>query len=327
MSRRFILRAELLFGLGLIAALAEAPSAVAQEAVTLRLSWFVTGYTSPFFLGIEKGWYKEAGLDLTVQESQGTNIAVQQVASGSTTFGFVAAQSAVRVIAQNAPIKIVETIATTNGYCVLVKADSGINSPKDLVGKRYGSTAVSTPGRMLSAYLKANDVPPDSVQRISVDSSNLYAGFIGGQFDAMAGISFDELPRFEARGVKVRCLDYADAGLKMIGLAMITSLSTIQNRPDVVRKFVAVTLKAYEYAFEHPEESAEAAKELGGDAAKNTDVSVGQLNLFKKLRGTPFGVTSNEAMQTTVNLAKQYLDVPYAPLNMDRLFTNEFLPR
>jgi len=320
-------RPAFLAGLVLIAAVAEARSVYALEPVSVRLSWFATGYTSPVFLGIDKGWYKEAGLDVTVQESQGANIAVQQVASGNATFGIVTADAAIRVIAQDAPIKIIGTLATTNGYCVLVKADSGINSPKDLVGKRYGSTAVSAPGRLLSAYLKANNVPPDSVQRISVDFTNLYAGFIGGQFEAMAALSYDEVPRFEARGIKVRCMEYADVGMKMIGYTLITDLSTIQNKPETVRKFVAVTLKAHEYAFQHPEESAEAAKKLGGDAVKDTQMSVAQLNAFKKLRGNPFGVTTTADMQSTVNLVKEYLDVPNAPSDMSRIFTNEFLPK
>jgi NitT/TauT family transport system substrate-binding protein len=321
------LKRGLLSGLALIAIFAQAPSAHAQEAVSVRLSWFVTGYTSPVFLGIDKGWYKESGLDVKVEESQGAAIAVQQVASGNDIFGIVTADAAIRVIAQNAPIKIVGTLATTNGYCVLVKSDSGINSPKDLEGKRYGSTAVSAPGRMLPAYLKANNVPPESVQRITVDFTNLYAGFIGGQFDAMAGLSYDEVPRFEARGIKVRCMEYADVGLKMIGYTLVTNLSTIQNKPETVRKFVAITLKAYDYAFQHPDESAEAAKKLGGDAVKDTAMSVGQLNSFKKLRGNPFGVTTNEAMQSTVDLLKKHLDLANAPSDMSRLFTNEFLPK
>jgi len=326
MSRVSERKAGLLAGLALLVTLAQAPNAHALEEVSLRLSWFATGYTSPFFLGIDKGWYKEAGLDLKVQESQGATIAVQQVASGNATFGTVTADAAVRVIAQDAPIKMVGTLATTNGYCVLVKADSGINSPKDLQGKRYGSTAVSSPGRMLSAYLRANNVPPDSVHRISMDFTNLYAGFMGGQFDAMAALTYDEVPRFEARGIKVRCMEYADVGLKMIGYTIVTRLSTIQSQPDTVRKFVAVTLKAYEYAFQHPEESAEAAKKLGGDAAKDTAMSVGQLNMFQKLAGKPFGVTTDEAMQSTVRLVKENLDVPNTPSDLTRLFTNEFLP-
>jgi NitT/TauT family transport system substrate-binding protein len=317
----------LALGVALAAGATQATTATAQEAISLRLSWFATGYYSPVYLAIEKGWYKEAGLDITVQETQGAAIAVQQIASGNTTFGIVTADAAIRVIGQNAPIKIIGTLSTSNGYCVLVKADSGINAPKDLEGKTYGSTAVSAPGRMLPAYLKANNVPVESVKRVSVDYTNLYAGFIGGQFQAMAGLSFDEVPRFEAKGVKVRCMEYADVGLKMLGYTIVANLSTIQAKPETVRKFVAATLRAYQYAFEHPEESAEAAKKHAGDAAKDVAMSVAQLNAFKPLIGKPFGVTTNEAVQSTANLAKQFLDLPDAPTDMSRIFTNEFLPK
>lgn len=327
MSRLSRLEAGLLAGLALIATVAGATNARAQEAITLRLSWFATGYTSPFFLAVDKGWFKEAGLDVTIQESQGAGIAVQQVASGNSTFGIVTADAVIRVVAQGAPIKIIGTITPTNGYCVLVKADSGINSPKDLEGKSFGSTAVSAPGRMLSPFLKANNVPPDSVKRITVDFTTLYAGFLGGQFDSMAALSYDEVPRFDAKGVKVRCMEYADAGLSMIGYALVASLPTIQNKPETVRKFVAVTLKAYQYAFEHPDESAQAAKKLGGEAVQDAAMSVAQLKAFQKLAGKPLGLTTDQAMQSTVKLVKENLDVPNAPSDMSRIFTNEFLPK
>ena len=313
-------------GFALVAGLASTGISYGEEAVSVRLNWFATGYSAPFYLGVDKGWYKDAGLNVTVQESQGSVLTVQQVASGNSTFGFVSADAVLRVLAQGAPVKIVSTYTPTNGYCVMVRADSGIKSAKDLEGKTYASTAVSAIGKMLPMYLAANGVPPDSVKRISVDGTNLYAGFLARQFEAQGALSFDEPPRFNLQGTKVDCLPYADAGLKMVGQTLVTNTSMIEKHPDTVRHFVFVTLRAFEYSFDHPEEAAEAAKKLGGDAVKNTELSVAQLTAFSKLKGDPFGRTPKAEMESTIAIVREHFGIANVPTDLNKIATDEFLP-
>src|ERR1700733_4457479 len=83
----------------------------AQDDLSVRLNWFAAGYSAPFYLGVEKGWYRDAGLNLTVQEGQGSGATAQQVATGRTTFGFISADAVTRVVAQGAPIKMVASLA------------------------------------------------------------------------------------------------------------------------------------------------------------------------------------------------------------------------
>src|SRR3990172_1990220 len=103
-----------------------ASAQAARESVSVRLNWFAAGYSAPFYIGVDKGWYRDASLDVTVQEGQGSGPTAQQVAAGRTTFGFISADALIRVVAQGAPLKMVAALAQTNGYCVMVKANSGI---------------------------------------------------------------------------------------------------------------------------------------------------------------------------------------------------------
>ncbi|MEZ2208520.1 ABC transporter substrate-binding protein [Sinorhizobium sp. CB7] len=311
--------------LAITTALTSASVAKAADDVTVRLNWFAAGYTAPFYVGVEKGWYKDADLNVTVQEGQGSGPTAAQVAAGRTTFGFVSADALVRVASQGAPVKMVASLAQTEGDCVLVKEASGIKTPNDLEGRRYGSTAASSIGRLLPAYLKAANVDDLVVQRVSVDAANLYAGFIGGQYEGMEALSYDEPPRFEAQGIKVDCLAYADKGIHLIGPGIVTNLDMIKDKPDVVRRFVDVTLRSYAYSYEHPEEAAEIAKKLAGKAVEDTKISTEQLKIFAQLKPKLAGFAKAEDWQSTVTLLGQYLGVS-AP-DVDTLYTNEFLPK
>ena len=84
----------------LAALLAVASPAAAQDRVSLRLNWLLYGFHTPFYLGIERGYYREAGIELTVGEGQGSARAVQLVAAGSDTFGLSDGASIINGVAR-----------------------------------------------------------------------------------------------------------------------------------------------------------------------------------------------------------------------------------
>jgi NitT/TauT family transport system substrate-binding protein len=301
--------------------------AFAADDVSVRLNWFAGGYSSPFYLGIEKGFYRDASINLTVQEGQGSGATAQQVAAGRTDFGFISADAAVRAVARGAPIKMVASIADDAGYCTLVKADSGIKSFKDMAGKKYGATAYSSVAKLLPAALKNAGVPDDKVQRVNVDAANLYAAFLGNQFEGMEALSFDEPPHFDAEGHKVKCLDYTEEGIKVLGLGIIASQSEITNKPDIVKRFVTATLRSFAYSFEHPDEAAAAGKKMVGDSIKDTAVAAAQLKLFQKLQPKPLGSMKEADWKQSIEYLAKYLNIENAPSDPSKYYTDAFLPK
>jgi NitT/TauT family transport system substrate-binding protein len=304
-----------------------AGTALAADDVSVRLNWFAGGYSSPFYLGVEKGFYRDANINLTVQEGQGSGATVQQVAAGRTDFGFVSADAAVRAVAQGAPIKMVANIANDAGYCTLVKAESGINSFKDMAGKKYGATAYSSVAKLLPAALKNAGVPDEKVQRVSMDAANLYAAFLGNQFDGMEALTFDEPPHFDAEGHKVKCLDYTEVGIKVLGLGIVASQSEINNKPDLVKRFVAASLRSFAYSFEHPDEAAAAGKKMVGDSIKDVNVAAAQLKLFEKLQPKPLGSMQDADWKQSIEYLAKYLNIENAPPDTSKYYTGAFLPK
>src|SRR5438046_3504025 len=138
--------------IGALAALAaSATMALAEDAVSLRLNWYFGGLHVPFYYGKERGFYKEEGIDLTINEGRGSANTVQVVAAGSDTFGLADSSSVVATAAKGAEIKSVMSLLNSTGFSVVSLASAGIKTPKDLEGRKL---AVS-PGDPLEQLFRA----------------------------------------------------------------------------------------------------------------------------------------------------------------------------
>src|SRR3954468_8510670 len=123
--------------IGALAALATSVTmALAQDAVSLRLNWYFGGLHVPFYYGKERGFYKEEGIDLTINEGRGSANTVQVVAAGSDTFGLADSSSLIATAAKGAEVISVMSLLNSTGFSVVSLAATGIKSPKDLVGKK-----------------------------------------------------------------------------------------------------------------------------------------------------------------------------------------------
>jgi NitT/TauT family transport system substrate-binding protein len=105
--------------------------AMAQEKATLRLNWLLYGFHTPFYLGVQKGYYKAEGIDLEIGEGQGSARAVQITAAKGDTFGLSDGASIINGITKGAPIRAVMGIMNTKPFAIIARADSGIKSIKD----------------------------------------------------------------------------------------------------------------------------------------------------------------------------------------------------
>jgi NitT/TauT family transport system substrate-binding protein len=75
-----------------------APAAEALQKATLRLDWTALGYHAPFYLGVARHYYQDAGLDLTILEGKGSPAVASLVGNGSDDFGFADASTVAQLI-------------------------------------------------------------------------------------------------------------------------------------------------------------------------------------------------------------------------------------
>src|SRR5678816_2757501 len=142
-------------------------TAPAQEAVSLRLNWYMGGLHVPFYYGKERGFYKEEGIDLSINEGRGSANTVQVVAAGSDTFGLADSSSVVATAVKGAEIKSVMSLLNSTGFSVVSLASSGIRTPKDLEGKKFAVSPGDPLGQLFRACLLYTSDAAD--ERSSVD--------------------------------------------------------------------------------------------------------------------------------------------------------------
>src|ERR1700758_4850784 len=130
-----------------IAALAPAPAlAQGKDKVVLLLNWYVYSEHAPFFLGKERGYFDQEGIDLDVQEGRGSGITVQAVAAGTASFGYADVPTMMKAASKGAPVIAVGVALQTSPMSVMGFADKNIRKPEDIKGK----TVAVTPGDSMS---------------------------------------------------------------------------------------------------------------------------------------------------------------------------------
>src|SRR5580698_4467384 len=115
--------------------------ASALDKASFRLNWYWGGAHSPFQLGLERGYYRDEGIDLTINEGRGSVSTVQGIAAASDDFGFADSSSIMMLASKGAPVKAIMTIHGNSPFGVISLEETGIKTPKDLEGKRLAITA------------------------------------------------------------------------------------------------------------------------------------------------------------------------------------------
>lgn len=305
--------------------------AIAGDKVTLRLDWSTIGYHSPFYLAAERGYYKDAGLDVEILEGKGSGNTVQLIGNGADTFGFADAAVAAKSASQGVPVKVVMGIIRKSPASIIYPSDGPIKKPADLKGK----TIISCPGHaalvFLPAYLKAVGMQMADVKVTTVDCGSLFPLLAQGKAEAATAFTPGSISNLARAGMtKVSHLDYADVGIVLPSHGIIASNKTIGSNPDVVRRFVAATTKGWQVALKEPDAAIKAvvkARPLvaGSEAIFKTELlSYGDYIATPGTAGKPFGWQSPDEWKTAEKLMIEYMDLKPLP-TVEGYFTNAFI--
>src|SRR6201998_2088565 len=130
-----------------VAAMLSLPAtAQGKDKVVLLLNWYVYSEHAPFFLGKERGYFDQEGIDLDIQEGRGSGVTVQAVAAGTATFGYADVPTMIKAASKGAPVTAVWVALQTSPLSVRGFADKNIRKPGDIKGK----TVAITPGDSMS---------------------------------------------------------------------------------------------------------------------------------------------------------------------------------
>ena len=226
-------------------ALASPLAALAQAATPIKfqLDWRFEGPAALFLASSAKGYYKAAGLDVTIDAGNGSGGTVTRVASGTYDMGFADMAALMEFHANNpdAPNKPVAILMVYNNTpaAVLALKKSGITKPADLNGRKLGAPGFDAGRRAFPIFAKANNI--SGVQWTSMDPPLRETMLVRGEIEAITGFSFTSLLNLEARGVKaedVVILPYPSHGVKLYGNVIIAGEDFLKKNPEAVKRFL-----------------------------------------------------------------------------------------
>jgi ABC-type nitrate/sulfonate/bicarbonate transport system substrate-binding protein len=237
----------------------EATSRAEATPVEVKKVTFMAGYKPqadlPFvgvYVAQEKGFFKEQGLDVDIQHSDGSQH-VQLLAAGKIQFATAdAAQVLQRRAESGIPIVAIALIGQTGQQGWVSLADSGINDPTDWVGKTVGFRNTIPPD--FYAILKANGVDPNSVKTVNVGYQPPTL-LLEGKVDVYPVFLSNEPDTIRRQGKEVTVFQAADYGVPTLGLTYISTEDFIASNPDTVERFLKAALKGIQYAIDNPEEA------------------------------------------------------------------------
>jgi NitT/TauT family transport system substrate-binding protein len=283
--------------------------------VTLMLNWYPYGEHAAFYYGLERGYFKDAGIDLTIQPGGGSTQTVQAVAAGKVDFGYADTPALLRTIAAGADVKSIGVFLQTTPAAVQFFADKNIKTVADLKGKSVAGSPGDAAYETLAAVLEANHVPNDAVQRLNVDPAGKLTAVISGRADSLAGFYNDQSPTIEARtGKKMDQLRYAEHGVNFFSTGLLAGDDTIKKDPQLVRDFMHAAQRSWEDAETHKADAVAAEAKLAEQAppaavlAKQWDLTLGLLHTPRTKADKP-GYDDATDWQMTIDVVAKYLQL------------------
>lgn len=316
----------------ILAVALDRPSEVAAgRALKVRMDWRYQGYQAPFFIAVDKGYYKAAGLEVELLAGQGSGTGVKIVASGAEELGFLDAGVVALSISKGAPLKVVAVIIQQNPTVVMSWKDKPVNKPKDMEGKSVSWVPGVATNFTLTALWKANGVDEAKIKKVSTTREASEILFLERKTDFGSGFINASWAVYLAKGYgkDMQIMRAGDWGVNALSLAVVAHTKLIAEEPQVVRTFVTATLKGLKEAVDNPE--------LGWKTVvkhkPEVDAKLAQYGLENSLpllctantKDKPLGWMAEKDWAATLDFLASYMDLaPRLPL--DRYYTNEFIP-
>jgi NitT/TauT family transport system substrate-binding protein len=234
----------------------------ANTPITFQLNWVAGGANAGFAAAVAEGFYRDAGLDVTLVQGNGSGNTAQLVANGRSEIAYADAVAVSQLIAKGAPMKVLSTVYQSNPNEVSALKKTEIKSIKDLAGKKVGVPSGSSQTTMLPLLLKANNLKESDVNLINMPPTAMVPSLLQGQVDAILGSVDSYQIQLEAQGAQTDNYMFADHGVPTVSTSIFASDNYIKNNPEVVKKFIAASLKGWYFALDNPEKAVKDLKSV-----------------------------------------------------------------
>jgi NitT/TauT family transport system substrate-binding protein len=316
----------LITALAAFAAASSMPIAAgAQSAAPLKKITFLTNYVfngrhAPFFVGLEKGFYKDAGFDIQITPATGSGFVITAIDSGKADYGMADVSSVAQGVAKGAKVKgfMVYTDITTNGLASLTPYPT----PESVVGKKIAAGQTDSVRVILPIIFDAKKLDPASINWQAADPSVYFSLLLSGQVDLFTATSDGDVPALtkvaSAQGKAVHFSSFADWGYDIFGYVLLASNATLAKDPAEAQRFAEATKKAVQYAIGNPDETAQIMVKYNPIMNLDT-VKTQWVETIKSIK-TPY-VAKNGYGAATEDRIQRSIDLVEKALKLDAVLT------
>lgn len=304
-------------------------STVAMKDLSMTLNYLPGGAQAGFMYGKSLGLYQKAGINLTIVPGSGSLTTSQLLATGKIDIGYVDAPTAFSVAAKGGNLTVVSPVLQVNGYAIIALQSSGISSVAGLKGKHVAAVAGVAPTVLLPAALQSGGLQQSDINISNIAAASQLGGLITKKFDAIIATGDVQTPQLNEQGQKINTLWYYENGVPTVGESIVVNNDFLKNNPDLVRKFIDVSLQSWVATKNDPAAAAAAENKqfpTEGSVAQQLDQIKADVQLLCAAPGaTHMGTVPDSVWQDTESLLKKYNLLP-ATADYTKYETADYLP-
>lgn len=305
-------------------------------SIKLTLDWKIQGIHSWFYMAKEKGYFSEEGLDVEIDQGEGSAVTITRIMSGAYDAGF----GDMNAVIQNALSKpeqapvMVYQIYNQPPFSVLVKKDGPVGDLKKLAGLKVGSPAGSAAGRLFPALSSAAGIDPAKVEIVNVAPNLQEQMLIRGNVDASLVFNVTSYLNLIGLGLDpdkdFHWYNYGDSGVDVYSNGLMVSRKLLDEHPEAVKGLVKAVNRAMMEVISDPAAGAAAVKSvepLVNETLEKRRIEFAVKNLIVSDETGKVGLGGIDEARLTRSIATikaaYELEGEVAP---ERVFSGDYLP-
>ena len=328
MNRRALARATgaVMLGISIGSASAQAP-----EKFTFALNWFAVGDHAAYWVALEKGYFTQRGLDVTLENSKGSGDSIAKVDTGRADAGLADAVAVLGASARGARVKMVGMVFDNTPLNFFSRKDKPVTKPKDLEGKTVGAPPGDGQRQAWPAFAKLHKIDESKVTWVNVEPAAKIAALAEKRVDVVGDYSTG-LPFYEkAMGQgNALMMPWADTGFDLYSMSVIASDKTMKERPKALRAFLEAAYMGWRDVMADPKGTLAIFKKR----VPEIDLSIIEPNMMlgielmrtKMYADKGIGWIDDKKMCSSVDLVNTYMGLP-RKLECNAVYTTEFLTK
>lgn len=312
------------------------PAAHAQTRIKMILNWKYQGPQAWFLMAQDKGYFKAEGLDVEIDQGEGSAASITKVAAGAYQAGFGDLNALIDLAAKrpaDAPVGVY-MIYNTPPFTIVVKKDSSIRTPKDLEGRTVGGPANDGALKLFPAFAKVAKFDAAKVNITNMAPNLREQMLLRGQVDAVFG--YINTVYFSAKLVGIdpekdlRFINYGDFGMDLYSNAIVFSRAFVKDNPKAVAGFVKAVNRAINDSLANHEAAMDVVMKreplLKRDVEKERLVATLKQEMsHPEIAKIGLGDVDAERLKRAIAMVVDANGLPRTPAN-DEVFDRSFLP-